>query len=357
MNIRLREPEDNAEFGELFFDTEEAKVIRIDGGKFIGSMFQSEREHLDLRPLDVLREIGTRAFNTHPGLFSWNKARRVFNPVEDAVSDFLNDVVDGNGSAGILETMAAMIASGGRKERAVSGQHVETYKTGFFSNRKQGMKDFLVQGFAETVTEVGEGSLAGDAIKADAGQAPEDLSAKRIVQDPAEIFDGRALFEAAKQIEKKERDGIVARTTEDGIGNGGNGADEGEINSRTNQLSDAAGNGAVVVDRNIFLPELVMGKPTGLFLGEGFDITAIDKFIAFEKLFDKMSYSSEANVIAHFETPGASRECRRPSKQLPGSPFLLVKTSPATPPNQTKASDDSLSTNTGGLALRSFSCA
>ena len=357
MNVRLRESENKAEFGELFFDTEEAKVIGVNFGELIGSMFEREGKHFDFGPFDILGKIGAGTFDAHPRLLSWNKARRVFNPVEDAVFDFLNDIVDGNGSAGILETMAAMIASGGRKERAVSSKGVEADKADFFSNGKQCMENFLIQGFAEAFAEVGEGSLAGAAVKANAGQAPEDLSAKRIAQDKTEIFAGTNFLKTTKQIEKKERNGIIARAAEDGISDSGNRADKGEINSRTNQLRNAAGNGAVVVDRNRFLPEFIMGKPTSFFLGEGFDITASDKFIAFEKLFDKMSSSSEANVIVHFETPGVSRECEPASKQLPGSPFSLVKTSPATPPNQTKASCSSLSTKTGATALRSCTCA
>ena len=356
MNVRLRESEDKSKFSELFFDTEEAKVISVDGGEFIGSMFQSERKHLDFWAFDVLREVGTRTFNADPGLFSWNDAGRIFNSIENAVSDFLHDVIDGNRGTGILETMAAMVASIGRKERAVGRQDVETDDACLFSNGNQGVKDFLIQGFAETFMKVGEGCFTGNRIKANAGKTSIKLSAKRISQDEAEILDGSNSLQAAKQIEKKERDGIIARAAEDGISNSGNGADEGEIYSRTNQLSDAAGNGTVVVDRNGFLPEFVMGKPTSLFLGEGFDITAIDKFIAFKKLFDKMA-SSEANVIAHFETPGVSRECEPASKQLPGSPFLLVKTSPATPPNQIKASCSSSSTKTGTTALRSCACA
>jgi hypothetical protein len=355
VNIRLRESENKAKIGELLFDTEEAKVIRVDGGEIIGSMFQREREHFDLGAFDVVREIGARTFNAHPRLFSWNKAGRVFNAIEDSVSDFLNDIVDGDGSAGILETMAAMITSCGRKESAISGQHVKADKACFFGNGNQGMKEFLITGFAEAFTEVGEGSLARDAIKGDTGQASEDLSAKGIMQDLAEVFDGTAFFETAKQIEKKERNRIIARTAEDGIGNSGNGADEGEINSRTNQLSDASRNGAVVIDGDRFFPEFVMGEPTSFFLGEGFDITAIDKFVAFEKLFDKMS-GSDANVFAHVKIQGVSRECERPSKQLPGSPFYF---SQSTFPHyiQTKASESSISTKAGGAALRRLSCA
>jgi hypothetical protein len=65
----------------LLFYTEAAKVIGVDGGEFIGIMFQREREHFDLRAFDIFREIGARTFNAHPGLLSWNKAGRVFNPI------------------------------------------------------------------------------------------------------------------------------------------------------------------------------------------------------------------------------------------------------------------------------------
>jgi hypothetical protein len=64
---------------------------------------------------------------------------------------------------------------------------------------------------------------------------------------------------------------------------------------------------------------------------------------------------SDANIFAHLKRSGVSRECERPSKQLPGSPFLFVNPSPATPPNQTKASCSSLSSNTGATALWSCS--
>jgi hypothetical protein len=354
VNVGLREPENKAEFGELFFDTEEAKVIGIDGGEIIGSMFQSKREHFDLGPFDVVGEIGAKTFNAHPRLFSRNEVGSVFNAIEDAVSDFLNDVVDGNGSAGILETMAAMIASCGRKESAIGCEDVKADKTACFGDGNQGVKDFLIQGFAEAVMEVGEGSLAGDAIKGDSGQASEDLSAKGIAQVTAEIFNGRTFFETAKQIEKKERNRIIARAAKDGIGNSGNGADEGEINSRTNKLSDASRNGAVVVDGDRFFAEFVMGEPAGFFLGEGFGVTAIDKFVAFEKLFDRIS-SSDANVFAHVKIQGVSRELVPPSNRLPGNPFYFFK-SIIPPQIQTKASDSSLSTKAGGMALRRLSC-
>jgi hypothetical protein len=296
-------------------------------------MFEGKRKHFDFRPFDVFRKIGTGAFNAYPGLLAWNNAGRIFDSVEDTVSDFLNDVVDGNGSAGILKTMAAMIAGGGRKESAVDGQNVEADKAAFLNDGNNGMMDCLISGFTEPFTEVGEGCLARNAIRADAGKAAVNLSTDGIAQDKAKIFDGSRAFKTTKEIEKKDRDGIVAGAAEDRISDGGNRAYEGKINCGTNQLSNAAWNGSVVVDGGKFSYELVMGKPTSLFLGKKSSIATVDKFVAFEQLFDKMS-CSDSNIFDHVKTQGVSRECVPSSKQLPGSPFLLVNPSPATPPKR-----------------------
>jgi hypothetical protein len=66
----------------------------------------------------------------------------------------------------------------------------------------------------------------------------------------------------------------------------------------------------------------------------------------------------DANVFAHVKTQGVSREsANRQVSRLPGSPFLSIKTSSSTPPNQIKASCSSSSTKTGATALRSCACA
>jgi hypothetical protein len=67
--------------------------------------------------------------------------------------------------------MTAVIAGSGRKQRAVGSQDVETQKPQLFDNRNQGMKDLLIESFADAAAEVGECRFTGDAIVANAGEA------------------------------------------------------------------------------------------------------------------------------------------------------------------------------------------
>lgn len=253
--------------------------------------------------------------------------------------------------------MTAVIAGSGRKQSAVGGEDIKVDKAEFFNERNEGLKDLLVERLSDTTMKIGEGSFTGDGIVTNADKAAVILSSLRIAQDKAEVLDGREFFEITKQVEEKKRNGIIAGTAEDGISNCCNGADERKIDSRTDQMGNAASNGTVVVDLNVFLSESVVGKPASFFFGESFGISAVDKRIDFAKHSDNMG-NSEARVFAHTESPGVSRECERPSERLPGSPFLLVNANhqTASDPIQTKASGFSISTNTGSTALRSSSC-
>jgi hypothetical protein len=60
-----------------------------------------------------------------------------------------------NRSAEILEAMAAMIASYGRKERAVGGQKIKADDACRINDGNQSVKDFLIQGFVETFVQIG----------------------------------------------------------------------------------------------------------------------------------------------------------------------------------------------------------
>jgi hypothetical protein len=303
------------------------------------------------------QEIGIRAFDLHAGYFSGNNSGRILNSVEDTVADFVNDIIDGNRSARILETTTAMIAGSGRKQGAVGGQDVEAQESQFFDYRNQGMKDLLIESFSNTDAKVGEARLTGDAIVGNAGKTAEVPTAQRVTQDTAEVLDGADSFQITEQVEKEKGDGIVAGSAENGICIGRNGADEREIDDGSDQLTDTVPNGTVVVDVDEFLPKFVMREPTSLFLGKEFTVTAIDERIDFAELSDNIS-NREAGEFAHLKAPRVSREDLQPSKTLPGTPFLLVNANhPQFPdPIQTNASDSSLSTNAGSTALRSLSC-
>jgi hypothetical protein len=144
VNIRLRESEDKAEIRELFFDTEEAKVIGVDKEKLVGSIFQREGEYLNLRSFDVLGGIGTGTFNAHPRLFSRNDFGRIFNTVQNAVPNLLNDIIDSNASAGTPEAMTSMIAGSRGKQSAVGSEDIEADKVRVVQRWKPGNERFPV---------------------------------------------------------------------------------------------------------------------------------------------------------------------------------------------------------------------
>ena len=358
MNVRLRESENKAKFVELLFDTEESKVVDIGGRGLFGGVLQRKGKQRDFGAPDILGKIGIGTFHLHLRLFFRNYPGRILNPVKNTVMDFLHDIIDGNRSTGILETGAAMIASRGGEQRAVGGEEVEANETEFFDERNQSVKNLLIEGFADTTAEVGEGGLTGDAIAANANEAAVLIAAQRIAQDKTEILDGSNSIEITEQIEKEERNGIIAGSAKNGISISGNGTDKREVNGGGDQLRGATLGGSIVVDMDEFLSELVMGKPAGLFLGKWFTVPVVDKRIDFPELSDNIG-NCEANEFAHVKSSGASRENLPPSKTLPGSPFLLINANhpTSTNPIQTNASDSSISTNTGGVALRSFSWA
>ena len=82
------------------------------------------------------------------------------------------------------------------------------------------------------------------------------------------MLDVGDFVEITAEVENEQRDGIVARGAEDGVGVGGDGADEREIDQGGDQLREAAANGSVVVDMWNLGMELIPGEPAGFFLGK-----------------------------------------------------------------------------------------
>jgi hypothetical protein len=228
-----------------------------------------------------------------------------------------------------------------------------------FNERNQDVKDLLIQPFSNANAKVGEGGLTGDTIVPNSYQPAIVLPSFRIVKDKAEVLDGSDSVKIAEKIQQEKRNGVIAGTAKDGIGTGCNGADEREIDNRGDQLRDAAVNRTVVIDMDKFLAEPVVRKPAGRFLWKRFTVPAVDKRIDFPELSDNIA-NCKAGGFAHLKAPRVSREDLPPSKTLPGNPFLFVNTHRQTSPThsiQTNASESSVSTNAGGMALRSLSCA
>lgn len=361
MNVGLGELQDEAELGERFFEAKEPEVVKIDGGKLVGSGFECKGEDRDPGTPDILDKVGIGTFDGDAGLFSWDDSGGVFDAVKDAVVDFLGDVIDGDGSAGRAETAAAAVACGRGEEGAVGSEDVKAQKAEHVHERHESVKDLLVATFAEASAEVGEGGLAGSACLCEPSQAPVVETALGIAQDGAEVADIRNTVEIAEQVEQEERDGIVAGAAENGIGIGGDGADEGEVDDGSDELGQAAANGAVVVDLDEFLAEAVAGEPATLLFGKRFGVSAVNGGIDFAEFPDKIA-DREQGEFAHRKAPRVSREVEPPSRTLSGSPFLFSSFLHQTPTQGGHLTGSGItvsssSIKTGRTAERSLACA
>jgi len=184
------------------------------------------------------------------------------------------------------------------------------------------MESSLITADAESAAEVGEGGATWDGIVAQPGKGAIGLTQPGIAQDGAEVFAIGDLVEIAAEVGNEQRDGIVARGAEDGIGVGGDGADEGEIDEGDDELREAAADGAIAVDIGKLGMELTTGEPAGFFLGKRFGVGAVDSGIDF---FELCAYigNRELGEINHLKAPWAFGETLPLSKMLSGSLFLF----------------------------------
>jgi hypothetical protein len=209
MNIGLAESQDEAEFHQRVFDAEELEVVVVGGRELFGSVFEDEGKNCNHRALDVLLEAQIRAFGTDAAFLSGNDLGGILDPVEDAVMDFLNDIVDGDGGAGVVKLAAAAVTGGGRKQGSVGGLDVVAEETEFLHQSNEGIEDLLVTTLSHTGTEIREGGAARYGHIPYSGMSSIGLTEDGIAQDRAEVFDVGDIFEIWGEVENKQRDGIV----------------------------------------------------------------------------------------------------------------------------------------------------
>ena len=281
MNIGLSKSENQAEFGQRLLDAKEFEVVAVEGGEFFGGVFEGEGKDRDFGAFDVLGEVGVGAFDSDAAFFAGDNLRGILDPVEHAVTHLLHNIVDGDRGAGVVEVTTAAVTGGGRKQGSVGGLNFEAQEAELLDQGNEGMEDFQVTALAEAAAEVGKGGATGDGIVAEPGKGAIGLTQPGIAQDGAEVFAIGDLVEIAAEVEDEQRDGIVARGAEDGIGVGSNGADEGEIDEGGDQLREAAADGAIVVDMDKLGTELITGEPAGFFFGERIGVVPVDSGIDF----------------------------------------------------------------------------
>lgn len=322
MNVGLWKYQRQPEFSKWFLDAEEFEVVAVGGGKVFGGVFEGEGKDRNLGAFDVLREARIRAFGSDAALFAGNDLSGILDPVEDTVVDFLHDIVDSNRCARIVEVTAAAVTGSGRKQGSVGGLDVVAQEAELLNQGNEGVEDFLITALAKTPSEVRECGTARDGIVNYSGKGPIGLTQPGIAQDRAEVFDVGDLVEIAEEVENEQRDGIVAGSADNGVGIGGDGADEREIDDGSDEVRESAADGTVVVDMDPLRMELIMGEPAGFFLGKRFGVCEVNRGIDFLELCDYI-VNRELGEINHLISSRVSRETVLPSNRLSRNPFLF----------------------------------
>ena len=89
--------------------------------------------------------------------------------VEDTIFHFSDNIVYGDVRALLTEIGTALVASPGREEGSIVGEDFEGDHLQFLEDADQDMKDFIIEGFPDTFTEIRQGPFAGDPIESDTG--------------------------------------------------------------------------------------------------------------------------------------------------------------------------------------------
>jgi hypothetical protein len=116
------------------------------------------------------------------------------------------------------------------------------------------MEDAIIQGFAQAIFEIGEGSLTGDKTIPNACVDAVVLSFNGIPHHINKGFHIGILFEVAEQLDQEQADRVVGEANET-ISVGYDGADKGEVYQGRDESGKATDNAAVRVDFDI--PALV----------------------------------------------------------------------------------------------------
>lgn len=112
------------------------------------------------------------------------------------------------------------------------------------------MEDRIIQGLAQTIFEIGEGSLTRNEMITNACIEPVVLSLEGIPHHVNKCFHVGILFEITKKIQQEETDWVIGETPK-AVGMGHDGADKGEIYQGRDESGEAADDPAIGMDFDI----------------------------------------------------------------------------------------------------------
>jgi len=144
----------------------------------------------------------------------------------------------------------ALVSGIGMKKGTVGCNDFKRKKAQQIGDVHEGMKDVVVQGFAQAVFEIGECGFAGNKARTNTRIESVVFAFDRVAQNIHKGFHVGVFFDVAKKLQQEKADRIISKTG-GAIPVGNDGSDKREINEGRNKSSQSTDNPPVGLDFNI----------------------------------------------------------------------------------------------------------
>ncbi len=234
--------------------------------------------------------------------FAHDESLRISESIENPLADVLDDTLELDHLAVFAEMGAAFIPRVGGEKGAVGGQDLKGEETQKVCDLHQGMEDDIVQGLAQTILEIGEGSLTRNEPIADPCIEPVVLSPDGIPQHVYEGLHVRELFEVVEELQEKQTDRIVGEPP-NAIGVGYDRSDKGEIDQGRDEPGQPADKSPIGVNLDVATFELVLREPELLWLGERAVVLGMDMDMDAVEFFEDVAQAEGSEVSPQAPSP------------------------------------------------------
>jgi hypothetical protein len=124
-------------------------------------------------------------------------------PRRDPLTDAFDNIFELDKFTILAKVRTAFVSGIGRKKGSVGCNDFKRQKSQQISDVHEGLKDAVVQGFAQAVFEIGECGFTRDKVVINAGVEPVVVAFDRITQHIDKGFHVGILFDVSKKLQQK----------------------------------------------------------------------------------------------------------------------------------------------------------
>jgi len=196
---------------------------------------------------DLGGESGRRTICSDADFLADGDSCRISKPINNALSNVFGDALELDELTLAAEIRASLVPGIGGEQGAVSGNDRIGEKPQEFCDLHKDVEDKVVQGFAQTIFEMGKGGLTRQVIKIDTRVEAVVFPPFPITDYLEEALHIGIFLEVAKQLEQEKAHGVIGKSG-GFISMGDDGSDKGEINQRGDEPGKPADDAPIEMD-------------------------------------------------------------------------------------------------------------